>query len=233
MCGEEKMKIICCIRVHNSSWIINHTLDAIAPCVDGIVIHDHNSTDNTIDLCIKNKKVLDIFQTKDSEYHEGRDKSILLNMAKKYNPEWIFMLDDDEIVFNNFKNVLKDLMNIKDKTFAFPLLYLWGESNKVRIDMPWRQQFRTKLFRNTKDAYFELKKCHCSPQHNHTEILASFPILHYGYIDQKLIDSKLELYKTFDEKTNGMKRTDLEKAFIKEGKYCTLQEAIDNKVWEK
>ena len=231
MRGEKRMKIIALVRTHNSSWIIKETLNALINCVDGIIIHDHNSEDDTVTICNQYTKVLEIFQTKDPTYHEGRDKAILLNIGKKYNPDWFLMMDDDEVVFDNFEYVLNQLTKTKYKSFAFPLLYLWGGQDKVRIDMPWCKQFRTKLVKNSKRLHFELKKCHCSPQHPYKEMASGVPILHYGYVDQKLIDEKLKLYKTFDEKTNGMKMGDLEKAFVKEGTYCTVSEAIKRKVW--
>ena len=226
------MKLIALMRTHNSSWIIDETLKALAPAVDAIIIHDHNSKDDTVIKCMNHPKVIDLFITKDPTYHEGRDKSILLNLGKKYNPDWFLIMDDDEIINKDLNKILPILMEMKNKAFAFPLLYLWGSPDKVRIDNPWGKQLRTKLVRNTKGLYFDLKQCHCSPQHEGEEIGVSHPMIHYGYVDQKLIDKKLKLYQSFSEETNDMKMTDLEKAFVKKGKYCTVSEAVKRRIWE-
>jgi len=224
------MKVLALIRTHNSSWVINDTLYALTNNVDGIIIHDHNSTDDTVSICKKFEKVLEVFETKDSEYHEGRDKAILLNLGRKYNPDYFLIMDDDEIIGSDFRILIDNLMKT-GFVYSFPLLYLWGGLDKVRVDGNWCKQFRTKLVPNTKELYFPMKKCHCSPHSIIQECSVDYPITHLGYHNEDKIKEKLDLYGGFSEDVNQMTSEELEEAFGGEPILRTPDWCVEHKAW--
>ena len=88
---------ICPVR--NEEEIIQDTLDHVAPNVDGIVIYDDCSTDNTAEICREHDAVIAVVEGK--TWSPGvaavRDiRQAALTKALEFNPEWIFCFDADE-----------------------------------------------------------------------------------------------------------------------------------------
>ena len=88
-------KLVCMLRVKDGMTFINEWLENMARLVDEIVVVDNGSTDGTYELLKSHPKVVDI--TKTEGFHEGRDKIMVYEMARKRNPDWCLWLDVDEI----------------------------------------------------------------------------------------------------------------------------------------
>lgn len=209
------MNTLALIRTHNSEWIIKSTIEALYPCVDGIIIHDDNSKDETISVCEGDNKVLDIIRDDKGFYHEGIDKSVLLNVGKKYNPQNFLVMDDDEILHYSTASMIKELTSKKlDAIYGFPLVYLWGDNNHVRVDEPWNEQLRSKLFPNLPETRFHYAKCHCSPICNLPLKFIQLPIWHYGYLGNDKLKEKYDFYVSLGEDVNGVSNEDLKNSWI-------------------
>ena len=97
-----KDKIIGITRVRNEALLIEDTLKHFSGFLDGIIVWDDCSTDDTVDIIRKlsNKKVLAVIQSmawlEHREAEETRHRHILLQIAKTYDPGWIFCFDTDE-----------------------------------------------------------------------------------------------------------------------------------------
>jgi len=221
--------VIALIRAHDSAWIIKKTLDALSDCVDNIIVHDDNSFDDTVKICKSYSKVIGVFENKKTFYDEGIDKAILLNLGKKYDPDYFLFMDDDEVIAHpkRFRKLMT-MVNINKKIlYLFKLLYLWGNNKDVRIDGKWNNQLRSKLVRNCKELFIPMKKCHCSPETKDELIFVSdVPIIHYGYNSNKKINEKLELYNGFTEETNGLSYIKLKKQFNSKPEFIKLKEFI-------
>lgn len=87
-------------RIRNESAIIEDTLNHVEDIVDGIIVLDDFSTDNTVNKVKQHKKVLEILLhdewKTDRIAEETEHRHILYNEAKNYKPKWIFYFDADE-----------------------------------------------------------------------------------------------------------------------------------------
>lgn len=105
--------IIGLIREHNESLILQDTLNHLSGFVDGIIVFDDASTDSSIDIAKKHKKVLEVIENKhwrkNRAEEETRHRQILLQAAQKYNPKWLFCVDADE----RFEGDIKSFLNSK------------------------------------------------------------------------------------------------------------------------
>jgi len=105
------MKIIGITRVRNEEHIIGDTLEHVSKLVDGIMIFDDHSTDETVEICKSFPKVISCFENARWESNpiirlslEGKHRQLLYQLAKDiYNPDWIYCFDADE--FADFEGI--------------------------------------------------------------------------------------------------------------------------------
>lgn len=134
-------KIIAATRVRNESHIIGDVLKHVSKLVDGIVVLDDCSTDNTVDIIKKFPKVLAITHVDQWEQNpvarlqlEGIDRQHIYDMAMNFNPEWIYIFDGDE--FADFEDIDFSADAYKLRLFDF---YITPEDQ----DLSWKH--RTKI----------------------------------------------------------------------------------------
>ena len=105
------MKIIGITRVRNESHIIGDTLEHVSKLVDGIIVMDDCSTDNTFNICHNCNSVIRIYKNKNiwetdpnkRTILEGKHRQMLYNWALEFNPDWIYYFDADE--FADFEGI--------------------------------------------------------------------------------------------------------------------------------
>ncbi len=106
-----KIEIIGMIRMRNESLILQDTLNHLSQFVDGVVIYDDVSTDNSVQIAKKHPVVLHIIEGKkwnrNRVYVETKHRQELLKLARKYNPKWMFYADCDERFDGNIKDFLR------------------------------------------------------------------------------------------------------------------------------
>ena len=113
----------------NESLILDDTLSELEKIVDGFIILDDNSKDNGIKIAKSHLKCLAIIKntktkTGDRSWEESIHRETLLNLAKKYNPDWIFYQDADERIESPEKVrefILKNTNNPSVSSIAFSL----------------------------------------------------------------------------------------------------------------
>jgi len=101
------MKIIGLTRVRNEAAIIKDTLDYYAPyCNLGILVFDDASEDETVKICSDHPAVNEVFENKEWKPNrteeEYKNRQTLLEMAQKYNADWIIYFDADERIDFSF-----------------------------------------------------------------------------------------------------------------------------------
>ena len=103
--------IIATYRTKNSEqWIKKSLESALEICSHAVIVDA--STDNTVEICKSFGNKVEIFHDKNLLFDETRDKNMLLEMALKKNPEFLFSLDADEILMPNSKKYcLKKLIH--------------------------------------------------------------------------------------------------------------------------
>jgi glycosyltransferase involved in cell wall biosynthesis len=88
------------VRERNESLILRDTLDHLAGFVDGIVVFDDASIDDSVAIARNHPNVLDVIVNQkwrtDRANEETRNRHILLEWARKYMPQWFFYCDADE-----------------------------------------------------------------------------------------------------------------------------------------
>lgn len=97
-------------RVRNESEIILDTLNHVSKYMDGIIVYDDASTDNTVQIVESHPKVLKIiknlnwvFDPHKRQVLEGTHRQEIYSEALKFDPEWIYVFDSDE--FATFEGV--------------------------------------------------------------------------------------------------------------------------------
>jgi len=139
-------KLIATLTMKNEERLLLKCLDGMADFVDGIVIIDDGSTDNSIAIARAHKKVLHVEMKKPgSQRQEIRDRNKILSIAKSYDPDWIIAyIDVDEIFAPGSAEKIQHLINNDEGIgeFAFLKPTLWRDDEQVRIDtlkfLPWR-----------------------------------------------------------------------------------------------
>lgn len=181
------MGISACIISKNEEKNIKRCLDSIVNVVDEIILVDTGSTDKTIEIAnIYNCKVIQI--PWNNSFSEARN--ISLDNAKC---EWILVIDCDEEVDENSKELLISLSHNKEDIDGFGVLI-----NNIIGGIDSYSSGHVRFFRNKKEYRYEgiiheqigtsIKKA--NPNSNILKSKVTFT--HYGYE----IDTDLESKKS-------------------------------------
>ena len=124
-------------RVKNEERWIQKSLESISDLCSKIVILDDGSTDNTVEVCQSFSNVVDIYQQKDLQIDEHRDRTRLLKMALDQDPDYLLTMDGDEVILPTSKDILLEEINVlypQKFMFQFQFLYMWDKFNQYRYD---------------------------------------------------------------------------------------------------
>jgi glycosyltransferase involved in cell wall biosynthesis len=206
------LNIIAMYRIKNVERWIKKSLESTSKICNKIVILDDGSTDNTLKICKTFSSVVDIHEQKNLVFDETRDNNMLIQMALKHNPDYILFLDGDEIIMPGMEKILYEDMiylNPNSDIFEFQLLDMSEQPNRYRINNPTTNYIYKLLFKvgNQKNLHYLPTRfpynMHCSKIPDNANgsnniSLSRVKILHYGYYDQKLKQTKYDLYNTLD-----------------------------------
>lgn len=108
---NKQPKIIGMIRERNESLILKDTLDHVSNIVDGIVVFDDASTDESVEIALNHPNVLEVIINKKWQPHkraweETANRRKLLSRTKRYQPDWFFYFDADERFEGDIRNYL-------------------------------------------------------------------------------------------------------------------------------
>ena len=110
---SSKPQLICLLRVRNEELILQDTLNHLALFCDAIICYDDDSIDNTFNILEKHEKVIAIIRNfnwlsspEDRIKCETLHRLALLNLAKRFQPEWIFCCDADERYVGNIREFI-------------------------------------------------------------------------------------------------------------------------------
>ncbi|TSA16792.1 MAG: glycosyltransferase [Nitrosopumilales archaeon] len=206
------LNIVAMYRIKNQERWLEHSLKQTSEICKEIVVLDDGSTDSTLKICKRFPKVVDIYHQEGLCFDETRDKNILLKMALKRHPDFIMVIDGDEVIMPNMKEVLFEDLTILHpdaNVFEFRALDMYKNPNQFQINNPTTNYLAKYLFRvkgQPTDLYYSNTSypgnMHCShiPQSIGLEKAARsrVKILHYGYYDDELRQAKYNFYKKLD-----------------------------------
>jgi glycosyltransferase involved in cell wall biosynthesis len=133
------MKLVAGIPTKNEEWIIKKTLDVLITFCDKIIILDDNSDDNTEFICSQyhnvvfiKRDIIDICNTGMS----ATGKQELFNHMISYEPEYILMLDADEIPTPTFIPYFDNIYNNPSNIVGWRPVFinLFNDNKHYRVD---------------------------------------------------------------------------------------------------
>jgi len=177
------MKIIGISRVRNEQEVIKNTLDHVSKLVDGVVIYDDCSTDNTVSICKQHESVLKVLEGKAWDATAGgRNKAEGTLRQKAYleavslGADWVYNFDADEYV--EFTNV--DLSVSGSYFFRLFDFYITEEDkDKAYLEREWMGcEYRDipMLFKVSPDILFRQR----IPNGRHKPATFGGYVRHYG-----------------------------------------------------
>lgn len=227
-------KLIACYRVKNGGEDFKRSLTKTAEVVDGIVIWNDNSTDNTAEIASECPKVVKIINSS-LDFNEKRDRNALINLAKEFDPDWLIVIDHDEILDEEWTyETSQKLMhppNPQILAYSFPFRNFWLNEDYFRIDGTMGLMNGVRMFRNLPEQNIvggTSIGLHCTSTPPFARQNVAFSHLcfkHYGFKSEAECQRKYEFYQGLDKE----KRIDL----IGQEDYSHLiaQEVVINK-WQ-
>ena len=196
------------MRVKNEARWIRRSIESILPICDRIFVFDDHSTDATIPIA--RECGAEVFASEFAGLDEVRDKNLLLDIAMEAKPDWIVMIDGDEVLSNysgksglmqerrlSACEMLRAKMEAcvtgrashrQYRALAFPVLYLWDREDQIRVDGVYRNMSRVSAFRPGPERFRATgpNGFHCGncPQDILDRDYIDTPLLHFGYIDR-------------------------------------------------
>lgn len=196
-------KLVCMLRVKDGILFVDQWLANMERLVDEIVVVDNGSTDGTFEILKSHSKVVQIEQTEG--FHEGRDKILAYEMARRRNPDWMLWLDIDEIFEERVTREKFDkMMSSKHiKMYYFRRYHLHrddrhfesGLDKLINASVPDRI-----LWKEQETGYFLNRKIHNGLIQGIKGIkwISNFRIKHYGQLDKEYLERKTEIYLSVD-----------------------------------
>lgn len=201
------MLIVGMLVKNEANRYLKEALDDISVYSDGIVILDNGSTDDTISICKSYSKLLNLeVDNTDFKIDELHLRRKLVEMCFAQNPDWILILDADEVMENKFKTELpKMMLNEENNWYSFSHHHFWGDKIHYRVDKLWEPHNKAIcMFRYDKNInyYWSNKSFACGRiPHSMLGTKGEYTwirIKHYGYANPKDIKRKYEWYKEQD-----------------------------------
>jgi glycosyltransferase involved in cell wall biosynthesis len=188
---------------------LKEVLDDISVYTNGLVILDNASTDDTVSICLSYPKLLDLeIDSTDFRINELHLRKKLVELCLAQRPNWVLILDADEIMEDNFKIELPSLMEAPRETvkwYSFYHYHFWGSREFYRVDKLWKpHNSAICMFRVDESINYSWTSkpfaCGRVPTSLSREPgkKTSIRIKHYGYANPKDIKKKYEWYKAQD-----------------------------------
>jgi len=223
------MKLVCGITTKNEEWIIGKTLSVLINFCDKIIILDDNSTDKTKDICCSFENV-EWYVREKRKPHDRQEAAGLYHLFKlisSHEPDYILILDADEIPTPSFIEFFKNI----DSTISawkIRMINLYGDDKHYRVDSfitpsgisinwnpfnanSWRKTVLLKYDKTYSYKYnLEVQKggtssYHPAPKNLTGKIITTtdFYIIHYGKINPSYINGDKDRFYAEIESSDG------------------------------
>ena len=188
------MKISGYIITKNNERSLKWALESVYKWLDEIIIVDSGSTDRTLEIAAQYTDK--IYFNKFENFADQRNNAI-----RRCSGDWIFTMDADEVMGENFPCIF-DFLNNKFRSILIPRYNLVSLDPTAFILKPHYSDWQVRMFRNDETIYYDLNhKVHhqllnCRPRFK----LPFVNIFHlhwlmYGYLERK---KRVDYYEQCD-----------------------------------
>lgn len=216
---DKSYDIILLVQAYNEEKYMTNYLKKITEVVDGIILLDDGSNDNTYELANSDKLLLKVKKERIG-FDDLLNRNTLLDLASFYNYKWAVFIDLDELLDDRFYNMREVAKNNSDAdSFAFNLIHLWNNENVYNASYPFSKNglsLKIRMFKNMgySQIYSDRGKLHFQPipyigENTRVPIL----IKHYGNLTLEMRQKKYNFYK---EEDTDQSQKDYEHLLIKE-----------------
>lgn len=215
---------------------LKRVLQAAKPYIDNAVIVDDASDDNTVAICEEVLQGVPLKMVRNDRSlfsNEVNLRKLQFEETIKTNPDWILVLDADEIFENAFKDQIKELItNDAIDAYYFRLYDFWDEEH-YRDDQYWsaHNYYRPFLIRYKPSMHYDWKETaqHCgrfpSTIMHFAYGLSNLRLKHYGWAKENDRIAKYERYQKLDPNAEYGWKEQYESILDKNPKLVKWQEA--------
>lgn len=233
---DKRYDIILLVQSYNEEKFMTNYLKKITKLVDGIIVLDDGSNDNTYELANSEKLLLKVKKVRNG-FDDLLNRNILLDLASFYNYKWAIFIDLDELFddrFYNIREVAKN--NIDADSFAFNLIHLWNNEEVYNASYPFSKNgisLKIRMFKNIgySQIYSDRGKLHFQPiPYIGKKIRVPILIKHYGNLTPNMRLKKYNFYKIEDTDKSQKDYGHLlnEEPILNQVSHITLNNLISN-----
>ncbi len=202
--------VLAMLPVHNEACrYLKAVLNRLGEFVDGIVILDDASTDETPEICREHSGVIRYHRLKEPLFNsdEAALRRILWELTVELEPSWIIAIDADEIFESAINRELPFLTGQKQlDTIFFTVYHFWGNLTGYRVDGLWDPALSKTLclfrFKNDISYHWPNRKLHCgrfpTECYQRPGMVSKTRLLHLGYVNEDEHLDKLKRYLSLD-----------------------------------
>lgn len=201
--------LLAMLPVHNEAGrYLKAVLKQLNSFVDGIVILDDASTDETPEICRNHSGVIRYHRLKEPLFRtdEVALRRKLWEMTVEFDPGWIVAIDADEIFESGIK---REICLLREKRFDlvfFTMYHFWGDLIQYRVDGLWDPVLSKTpcLFRFQKNLayHWPKRKLHCGrfpiECYQRPSGVSKIGLFHLGYVRQEEQLHKFQRYLALD-----------------------------------
>ncbi len=208
---KAKITLGMCVK-NESGRYLRKVLESAREYIDSAVIIDDASTDDTAGICLDILKgvPLNIIRNSKSKFsHEIDLRQQLWSELVKSDPDWILILDADEVFEDKFKHEIGDLINREDVDLVGFRLYDFWDQEHYRDDGYWNahKKYTPFMVRYKKDFDYKWEDSQKRSQHcwrfplgimSLNGQVSDLRLKHYGWSNLEDRMAKYVRYKQLD-----------------------------------
>ncbi|MFM9926190.1 glycosyltransferase family 2 protein [Variovorax sp. H27-G14] len=155
-------RIVCVMQLHNEARLLEGCLAHLRDHVDGFVLLDDGSSDDTAHIARREPKLLELLRNPPRQPHawnERENRRRLLACARAHGAGWVLVCDADEryetLFLSHLQPIVDSLPEAQLSCLTLSVHDLWDAPDRFRVDGPWGRKQRTCLFRLPQDIGFD------------------------------------------------------------------------------